>query len=503
MEVYEIYPTDKINIIKKNVTIKTNVILVVINSSDTNYFKSTINSFVNCCLDSYLISKWVCIGCTFDVKEISDIYPFFEFLYTSESLLISTLNLMVDYCCNMDLDKNTYIVYLSDALWTFTVCDNYITKAISEMEKDNFVGQVLFNKYFFNHALPVANNINKEIVNKFIKHNFKPYNTTNNSHWPHFALKPSIIKSSVFKDVGYFNNSFGNFEYVYGLEYIKHNYSSIFFNNICTVPKLMINNESSFLYEGYKEIPCTAIDPPNIDGYTFIPGKDIYGIVFAETPTFTDISNFIKNANPKLVSTSGRYSLYNEKCIVMYIPNINFQYKTGIYKRLEPLSYYNFITNNTLYSDVDIFNMMKNCFKDEKYSVSLRLCKLLIDKNDYLSTHHITELLNFREMVYSIMIKSLKDCCLYKQPKSLIGIAHDLICDYVYDSYFINYKDAKSTIKDITLNFILYNDFYPYWEVLILKQGMVINKNGAMKIIQNNMSFKDVIDSKSFNVYTA
>jgi len=46
--------------------------------------------------------------------------------------------------------------------------------------------------------------------------------------WPHFSLQPSLTRTEIFKQIGFFNEASSYFEYQYALEYAKAGWKTAF-----------------------------------------------------------------------------------------------------------------------------------------------------------------------------------------------------------------------------------------------------------------------------------
>lgn len=505
------YPSDKITQIINN-TLKTNIILTITSCKRLELFKQTINSFINCNLDYRFISKWICIddnSTEDDRAEMMKLYPFFTFIYKKQQDRghIKSLNIIVDYIKdNKDIE---YVFHLEDD-WTFVKESHYILDSLNILESDLNIGQVLVNRNY-TQDIDTTNieisggELNTSNIN-YIKHIYHPTNTLehytynqslstflNNTYWPHYSLRPSITRARVFRELGCFSDFYGHFENIYGLDYIKHGYYSVFLPYISCIhtgPKSGENSgiPNSYVLNKQNQFNWSAPNPPEIEGFTFIACKDIISNdSIAEFPTINELSKLASNPLIKIISTTGKYSTHaNKNCVTIYQPNKNFPYKTGIYTRKSySYSYYRFITNSyevQLYEDA----LIECVYKHKFYGAALRICNLII-KN---SKPNNIRLLQNREQITKMLTSS--DLCTelveYKQPKNLVGAANDLLADTTHDAFYIN--SPSKTVLDIKMQYIKYNDFYPDWQVLILTEGMIFNKSAALKIVQHNITTK-------------
>lgn len=510
------YPRAKIAQIMNN-SLKTNIILTITSCKRLGLFKQTINSFINCNLDYRLISKWICIddnSSEEDRAEILKLYPFFTFIYKppQDRGHIKSLNIIVDYLQdNKDIE---YVFHLEDD-WTFIDESHYILDSLNILDSDVNIGQVLVNRNYTQDIDTTNIEISGGEMHtskigsvKYIKHVYYPANTLkhytynqtlptflNNTYWPHYSLRPSITRARVFRELGYFSDFYGHFENIYGLDYVKHGYYSVFLPNISCIhtgPKSGENTgiPNSYILNEQNQFKWSAPDPPEIEGFKFIAGKDIISSdsLDVEFPTIEELRKLATNPLIKVISTTGRYSIYtNKNCVTIYQPNKKFPYKTGIYNRKSnsPDSYYRFLTN--IYEVQLAEEALMECVNIYKfYGAALRICNLIITK----SKPNNIRLLQNREQITKLLTSS--DLCTelveYKQPKNLVWIANDLLGDTTHDAFFIN--SPNKTVSDIKMQYIKYNDFYPDWQILILADGMILNKSAALQIIQHNITTK-------------
>lgn len=529
MAVAEVYPQKRISEIMNN-SIKTNIVLTITSCKRLALFKRTINSFINCCDDFRLINKWICIddnSSDADREEMLRLYPFFKFTYKTpeEKGHIASLNKLVDMVVgDADID---YVLHIEDD-WTWVKNKNYITDALSILESDAHVGQVLINRNYsqdidhLNHTIRGGT----EQVSQFghtpyIKHVYHPvnspahaeYNKTlgynpNNTYWPHYSLRPSLTRARVFRELGHFDDFYGHFENIYGLRYIEAGYYSAFFPGIYCIhtgPKSGsgTNIPNSYILNGEAQFSWRAPDPPEIDGFKFIPGKDIIGGASLDNaaPTLKDLVALANDVKVKVISTDGRYlTVFTNNYVTIYNPNKNFPYKTGIYVRRPTNNdafYHRYLTER--WSNSVAEQAALECFHNlHFYGAALRICKSLINNCDETD---IRLLKNREFMVDALNKRTLDEIVEYKQPKNLLGVAHDLLADITHDAYFIHTRDH--TVSDIKHEYIRFNDFYPDWKIILLPQGMVLNKGGALEVVKYKISNRDQIYDSPIKVVNA
>lgn len=209
-------------------------------------FEQTMNSFLNCCSDILLIDKWLCIddNSSDSDRQIMKVkYPFFQFYLKSfeekghpKSMNIIKHEVLTPYIFHMEDD------------WIFYEKRNYISECLDVLTSNTKIGQCLINK---NYA-ETYNDIN--IVGGYYKQTLKGLryyiheychtekdkiafsikykNNRNCSYWPYFSFRPSLLRMSVLKHIGEFNNLASHFEMEYSYRYADKEYVSAFLEGI-------------------------------------------------------------------------------------------------------------------------------------------------------------------------------------------------------------------------------------------------------------------------------
>ena len=210
-------------------------------------FSKTINSFINCCKDIDMIDEWLCIddnSSEEDREKMKQNYPFFTFYFknASEKGHPRSMNIIKN-------KVNTPFLFHMEDDWLFFEKRKYITDCLHVLEcSRSEIKQCLINK---NYAeIPEDHNIagglfnvtssgiryyiHEHTRNKNDEENFyNKYGPEKNcAYWPHFSFRPSLIKTSVFSEIGDFNESVGHFEMEYSYRYVQKNYESAFLESI-------------------------------------------------------------------------------------------------------------------------------------------------------------------------------------------------------------------------------------------------------------------------------
>lgn len=132
-----------------------------------------------------------------------------------------------------------YVLHMEDD-WQFLHTLPYITESVRILESDPRIGQVLFNQDYQEDpddprdivgSIPFAQGFRLHVWDP--KHTMcKQMGQISNGHWPHYSLRPSVLRRSMWTHVGNFTEGHSEFEREYGLRYMKRGFRSVFFEGI-------------------------------------------------------------------------------------------------------------------------------------------------------------------------------------------------------------------------------------------------------------------------------
>ncbi len=217
-------------------------------------FEKTMNSFLNCCLDLNLICHWICVDDNSneeDRNKMKKLYPFFEFVFKNEDQKGHYISMNIIHG-KMQERKADYLLHLEDD-WHFIEKRNFVTESIKILSENEKIGQVLFNKNYaeiepFKKRIMGGTTVKTKddsmryLIHEYLEpdtkeykdfiHKYSGFGTV--AYWPHFSFRPSVLKTSVLKDVGLFINT-PHFEMQYAKEYIVRNYKSAFFDTFSCI----------------------------------------------------------------------------------------------------------------------------------------------------------------------------------------------------------------------------------------------------------------------------
>lgn len=177
-------------------------------------------------------------------------YPFFEFIWKTESEKGHYISMNM---IHEEVSKSgaEYLLHMEDD-WHFVQKRNYVTESLKILGEDKKIGQVLFN---INYAeielskrrcgggiLKRAKDGTRYYIHEHYDTNTKEYSNFLErnkgvgtcGYWPHFSFRPSVLKTSMLKEVGSFFNT-AHFEMQYAIEYTSRGYKSAFFDTFCCI----------------------------------------------------------------------------------------------------------------------------------------------------------------------------------------------------------------------------------------------------------------------------
>ena len=250
-------------------------------------FEKTMNSILNCFEDIDMIDYFLCVddnSSEEDREKMKKLYPFLTFYFktSEEKGHIKSMNIIRDYV--LETTQTPYFIHLEDD-WKFFCKKNYIKDALEVLNENINIGQCLFNKNYIEIEEDIMNvkggdyNITKTGIRYYI-HEFsnteekkiewikKHGNASSSCYWPHFSLRPSVLRTKVLKDIGEFNIEAPHFERDYAYRYVNQGYISVFFENIYCIHTgrltsqindksvlnaYILNNENQFYEEKTKD----------------------------------------------------------------------------------------------------------------------------------------------------------------------------------------------------------------------------------------------------------
>ncbi len=210
-------------------------------------FEKTVNLFLRCCIDTNRVGRWVCVdngSSEADLKRIQDLYPFFEVVRVDpeRGSHVDSLNLI------LELVDSPYWLHLEDD-WQFFSPERMIERAIAVLEDEPSVAQVAFNVNYA-ETLEERTIVGGELRHtkagqRYRLHRYLPpgrewddyFNDLDpgartNTYWPHFTLRPSLVRVAALRPVGTFDPDSGFFELDFARRYAQLGLTTAFFDEV-------------------------------------------------------------------------------------------------------------------------------------------------------------------------------------------------------------------------------------------------------------------------------
>lgn len=177
-------------------------------------FMVTMHSLLSCALDAGRVKVWFIVddnSTDSDRREIVRCFPFMKFYFKNaqERGHAQSMNIILDHVRRSECP---YWFHLEDD-WKFYRRDSFLSRAIRILEcpdaKSDNTQQVLFNPHYAETTEDIAGGkvrrTDKELYivhwNCYTEREYNEFNATypgrsNCAYWPHFSLRPSIMRSS-------------------------------------------------------------------------------------------------------------------------------------------------------------------------------------------------------------------------------------------------------------------------------------------------------------------
>ncbi|MEO6749278.1 MAG: glycosyltransferase [Casimicrobiaceae bacterium] len=234
-------------LVKRPQVAEPEVTLVITSCRRLELFIATVSSFLNACMDLHRIGRFVCIddnSSEDDRAVMRERFPFFEFICKgpADRGHARSLNIL------RDTVRSPWLLHLEDD-WQFLGRRPYVAQAIDILEENPELGQVLFNR---NYAETLGD---RAIVGGRVRHTgsngvryrlhehyptdsaaYRAFETSHpgrsNAWWPHYSLRPSMLRTAVLQQVGAFDETAGHFEHNYAQRYTQAGFRSAFLDGV-------------------------------------------------------------------------------------------------------------------------------------------------------------------------------------------------------------------------------------------------------------------------------
>jgi glycosyltransferase involved in cell wall biosynthesis/GR25 family glycosyltransferase involved in LPS biosynthesis len=214
-------------------------------------FEQMLNSFLQCCEDVGRVDRWIVAddgSSPDDVEQMRARYPFLEVVTNQpgqqgHAASLNVLRAMV---------ATPYWLHLEDD-WLFLLPDRYVTRALAVLAAEPQVAQVLFNRNYAEalddrDLVGSGPHMTVDGTNHFV-HDYIDPDTAEfaallgvlaptertNRHWPHFSLRPSLMRTQAIFDLGTFADGDSAFELDMARRYSAAGHQSAFFDSVSAI----------------------------------------------------------------------------------------------------------------------------------------------------------------------------------------------------------------------------------------------------------------------------
>ena len=212
----------------------------------TDLFVRTMNSFLQCCQDIDLIDEWLCVDDNTHPDEratMQYLFPFFRFIWKGpdEKGHARSMNLILQNA------RTPYLFHCEDD-WQFFSPKPFLSEALEILQAEADIGQVLVNRNYAEetNGHEIVGGVQKRTEGgiQYIEHEyyapdsqkmeqFSAWNPGPHcAYWPHFSLRPSLMRLEAWERTGEFNENAAHFEMEYAHRYLAAGYRSCFFNTV-------------------------------------------------------------------------------------------------------------------------------------------------------------------------------------------------------------------------------------------------------------------------------
>lgn len=239
---------DLVHLPRKCLQKQKKVLLTVTTCRRLAHFLTSFSSFLHCCADFYLIDAVFIVddnSSQEDRQKMQNMLPWCTFYFKTPEQRGHGVSMEI---IRQEAMQYKYWVQMEDD-WLFVQRCNMIKPAIELMKRYPFVANVQFARMYaeylslFDYDLVGSTYLDRIGPAEFELHQYSPLGSEDQlekvrhhgelakyCHWPHFSLRPGVIKTSVLKELGPFSQENCEFEYAY--QYMKAGYKTAYFSDI-------------------------------------------------------------------------------------------------------------------------------------------------------------------------------------------------------------------------------------------------------------------------------
>jgi len=241
---------------------KPEITLTVTTCRRLELFVRTMDSFLVACTDIERVGRFVCIddgSSPADRAVMRQRYPFFEFILKTEVERghARSMNLL------RETVRSKYWLHLEDDFQFFEP-RAFIGEACAILQQEPEVAQVLFNRGYAEDTqdrnvdagelrhLPNGTRFWRHVYEREPKA-ARP-GRRSLAFWPHFSLRPSLMRTKSVLDIGPFDESPIHFEREFGERYLRRGNHSAFLDTICSrhIGRLLEERDAGLVPNAYQ-----------------------------------------------------------------------------------------------------------------------------------------------------------------------------------------------------------------------------------------------------------
>jgi len=215
------------------------IIFTITTCKRYDLFEQTMNSILKCWLDLDKIDYFFCVddnSSEEDRMKMQTQYPFLQFHMKSKSEKGHRESMNIIWNKLNEL-KPTYWIQMEDD-WVYFKKENYVTKAISMLEK--YEGQEV-HQFVFNREYGLMMSDMERVNVKYMEPGIVLHEKKDNvqgincAYWPHYSLQPSLTRVTKILELGNYDSPNTFFERDYANKYHAKGYQTAFFDFICSL----------------------------------------------------------------------------------------------------------------------------------------------------------------------------------------------------------------------------------------------------------------------------
>lgn len=213
-----------------------NILFTMTSTGVFSKMDKTFQSILRCWSDLYLVHGFVCVvepTSESEKEQMLSVFPQFSYVWKSdkESGMANSMNIVWNI---LQEKRPTYWIHVEDN-WVFFHQEAYISKSVTFLEQTESenIHQVLFNRHYAESLHDWSMNGGEFHESGFVIHSkLAGIKGMNCGAWPHYSIRPSVVRTSTILSLGTFQTEHAFSEYEYATRYVSKGFRSAFWNSI-------------------------------------------------------------------------------------------------------------------------------------------------------------------------------------------------------------------------------------------------------------------------------